>query len=155
MLKKLIALLMAMFAAAAFAAVDVNTADTAALDGVKGIGPAIAAKITAERTKGGKFKDWDDLIGRVSGIGDKTAAKLSEAGLTVNGGTFKGVAAKPAAAAKPADAKTAAAPAATSAEDKKAAAKKEKEEKAAAKKKEKEEKAAKAAAAKASAAAKK
>jgi len=159
-LKKILVLLMALYAAMAFAAVDVNSADATQLDGVKGIGPAIAGKITAERKKA-PFKDWDDLIGRVSGIGEKTAVKLSENGLTVNGATFKGVAAKPAAApapapaAKPATATPApaAAPAsaAMSADDKKAAAKKEKEEKAAAKKKAKEEKAAAAAAAKASA----
>jgi len=127
MLKKLLVLLLALYAAMAFAAVDVNSADATQLDGVKGIGPAIAGKITAERKKA-PFKDWDDLIGRVSGIGDKTAAKLSENGLTVNGATFKGVAAKPAAApaAKPA------ASAAMSADDKKAAKKKAKEEKAAA-----------------------
>ena len=127
MLKKLLVLLLALYAAMAFAAVDVNSADATQLDGVKGIGPAIAGKITAERKKA-PFKDWDDLINRVSGIGDKTAVKLSENGLTVNGATFKGVAAKPAAApaAKPA------ASAAMSADDKKAAKKKAKEEKAAA-----------------------
>ena len=127
MLKRILVLLMALYAAIAFAAVDVNTADATQLDSVKGIGSAIAGKITAERKKA-PFKDWDDLIGRVSGIGDKTAAKLSENGLTVNGATFKGVAAKPAAApaAKPA------ASAAMSADDKKAAKKKAKEEKAAA-----------------------
>ena len=175
MLKKILGLLLALYAAMAFAAVDVNSADATQLDSVKGIGPAIAGKITAERAKA-PFKDWDDLITRVSGIGDKTAAKLSEGGLTVNGATFKGVAAKPAAApaakpaattaatpampaapaAKPADAKapavtaatTAATTSAMSADDKKAAAKKAKEDKAAAKKKDKEDKAAAAKAAK-------
>lgn len=69
----------------AFADVDVNKADQAALDGVKGIGPAKSKAILAERTKGGNFKDWVDFESRVKGIGEKNAIKLSDAGLTVNG----------------------------------------------------------------------
>ncbi len=71
----------------AFADVDVNKADQAALDGVKGIGPAKSKAILAERTKGGNFKDWADFESRVKGIGEKNAIKLSDAGLTVNGQT--------------------------------------------------------------------
>jgi competence protein ComEA len=67
-----------------FAAVDVNKADQAALDGIKGIGPAMSKRILDERQKG-EFKDWTDLETRVKGIGDKSADKLSDAGLTVNG----------------------------------------------------------------------
>lgn len=69
----------------AFAAVDVNKADQAALDGVKGIGPKVSKTILDERKKGGDFKDWADFETRVKGIGDKNAAKLSDSGLTVNG----------------------------------------------------------------------
>lgn len=69
----------------AFAMVDVNQADQAALDGVKGIGPAMSKKILDERKKGGNFKDWADFEKRVSGVGEKKAVKLSEAGLTVGG----------------------------------------------------------------------
>ncbi len=68
----------------AFAAVDVNSADQAQLEAIKGIGPVISAKIIAERKKG-NFKDWADLETRVSGIGDKNSIKLSEGGLTVGG----------------------------------------------------------------------
>ena len=68
----------------AFAQVDVNKADLAALDGVKGIGPVMSKKIIDERTKGGNFKDWPDLEKRVKGIGAKNAVKLSQGGLTVN-----------------------------------------------------------------------
>lgn len=68
----------------AFAQVDVNKADAAALDGIKGIGPSMSKVILDERAKG-EFKDWADLQGRVKGLGDKKAAKLSEAGLVVNG----------------------------------------------------------------------
>lgn len=69
----------------AFAQVDVNKADQAALDGIKGIGPAVSKTILDERQKGGDFKDWADFEKRVKGIGAKNAAKLSAAGLTVNG----------------------------------------------------------------------
>jgi competence protein ComEA len=68
----------------AFAQVDVNKADQAALDGVKGIGPVMSKKIIEERKKG-DFKDWGDFEKRVKGIGDKNSNKLSQAGLTVNG----------------------------------------------------------------------
>lgn len=69
----------------AFAQVDVNKADQATLDGVKGIGPAISKTIIDERKKGGDFKDWADFENRVKGVGDKNSSKLSQAGLTVNG----------------------------------------------------------------------
>jgi competence protein ComEA len=68
----------------AFAQVDVNKADQAALDSIKGIGPAKSKAILAERAKG-EFKDWADFEQRVKGIGEKNAVKLSEAGLMVNG----------------------------------------------------------------------
>ncbi len=87
----------------AFAQVDVNKADAAALDGIKGIGPAKSKAIIEERSKGGEFKDWADLEKRVKGIGEKSAVKLSEAGLQVNGKAKEGAAAKPA-AEKPAKA---------------------------------------------------
>ena len=70
---------------AAFADVDVNQADQAALDGIKGLGPAKSKLILAERTKNGRFKDWADFQSRVKGIGDKSSTALSQAGLTING----------------------------------------------------------------------
>ncbi|WP_348699875.1 DUF655 domain-containing protein [Duganella fentianensis] len=73
----------------AFAQVDVNKADAAALDAVKGIGPAKTKAILDERKKG-EFKDWADLEQRVKGIGGKNAAKLSAAGLVVNGKSMEG-----------------------------------------------------------------
>jgi len=97
MFKKLIVALAAFFAATAFAAVDANRASQAELESVKGIGPAISGAIVNERKKG-EFKDWNDLVVRVKGIGETNAAKLSEAGLTVQGRTFTGAA--PTAAAK-------------------------------------------------------
>ncbi|MFC0250783.1 ComEA family DNA-binding protein [Massilia consociata] len=81
----------------AFAQVDVNKADAAALDGVKGVGPSMSKVILDERAKG-EFKDWADFRQRVKGVGDKKAMKLSEAGLVVNGKAMEGAAAKPAGA---------------------------------------------------------
>lgn len=69
----------------AFAQVDVNKADQAALDSVKGIGPKMSKTIIDERKKGGDFKDWADFEKRVKGVGEKNASKLSQAGLTLNG----------------------------------------------------------------------
>jgi competence protein ComEA len=83
----------------AFAQVDVNKADQAALDAVKGIGPAKTKAILEERKKG-EFKDWADFEQRVKGIGGKNAIKLSQAGLQVNGKSKDGAAAMPATAAK-------------------------------------------------------
>jgi competence protein ComEA len=95
MLKKILALFVALYAAVAMAAaVDVNKASAAELDGIKGIGPAISGKIIDERKKG-SFKDWQDFIDRVKGVGEGNAAKFSAEGLTVNGSAFKGAAAAP------------------------------------------------------------
>lgn len=74
----------------AYASVEVNQADQAALDGIKGIGPTTSKAILDERKKGGNFKDWNDLQKRVKGIGDKSSDKFSQAGLTVNGAAKSG-----------------------------------------------------------------
>jgi competence protein ComEA len=128
MLKKLFVLFAMLYAAMAFAAVDVNKATAADLDAVKGIGPGISTKILDERKKG-DFKDWNDLIDRVKGVGDKNAMKFSEAGLTVGGQAFNGAVEKPMAKkeAKPmakdaAGGKPAAAATAATSKDEKAAA---------------------------------
>lgn len=88
MLKKLLAILALLYAAASFAAVDVNQASAADLDGIKGIGPALSTRILEAR-KQGSFKDWHDLLARVKGIGQGNAAKYSAGGLTVNGEPFR------------------------------------------------------------------
>ncbi|GAB4399775.1 MAG: hypothetical protein OHK0048_13930 [Rhodoferax sp.] len=126
MLKKILAFMAMLYAAACFAAVDVNKASAADLDGIKGIGPAIAQRILDERKKG-NFKNWDDFISRVKGVGELTAGKMSAEGLTINGESFKGAApaAKKAADTKPA-AKAADKAAAEKPADKKAEAKAEK-----------------------------
>jgi len=109
MLKKILLAVATMIATMgfAFAQVDVNKADAAALDSVKGIGPAKSKAIIEERTKGGEFKDWADFEKRVKGIGDKNSAKLSEAGLQVNGKSKDGAPMKAAASAPKASAASA------------------------------------------------
>ena len=95
MIKKLV-LAVATLAATmglAFAQVDVNKADQAALDSVKGIGPATSKAIIDERAKA-PFKDWADFETRVKGIGPKSAMRLSEAGLQINGQGKAGARAK-------------------------------------------------------------
>ncbi|WP_322094206.1 ComEA family DNA-binding protein [Paraburkholderia bannensis] len=114
MLKKLLMLFLAigfsLSAALAIAGVEVNSADETALESVKGIGPVHAKAIIDERTKNGPFKDADDLVNRVKGIGPKSVQNLEAAGLTINGSSAP-PAGKPAAASK--SSKSTAAPAAT------------------------------------------
>ena len=109
MLKKLLAALALFAAGAAFAAVEVNTAGAADLDSMKGIGPSTSKTIVKERKKG-EFKDWEDFISRVKGVGSKTATQFSTNGLTVNGKPYAGASAAPAKDAAPAKAATSAAP---------------------------------------------
>lgn len=84
-------------------AVDANTASQQELESVKGIGPALSARIVDERKKG-PFKDLSDLEARVKGIGETNVKKFAEGGLTVGAGR----AAPARTAAKADDAKAAA-----------------------------------------------
>lgn len=137
MLKKILAILALLYAAASFAAVDVNKATAAELDAVKGIGPATSKTIVEERKKHGDFKNWEDFITRTKGVGESKAAALSKEGLTVNGTEYKKPSTKEEKAAKKEEKKEAKA-------DKKEAKKEDKaekkEEKAAAKDAKKDEK---------------
>ena len=91
----MIARLFAAWLAVALAAVchatpvDANTATQAELESVGAIGPSIAQAIVDERRKGA-FKDWQQLIDRVKGIGQHNAARFSAEGLTVNGVSYRG-----------------------------------------------------------------
>ncbi|MDH6595270.1 competence protein ComEA [Variovorax sp. TBS-050B] len=91
MLKKILATLAMLFAVASFAAVDVNKATVAELDGIKGVGPAMSKRILDAR-KEGEFKDWPDFMARIKGVKEKKAEKLSAEGLTINGKAFGGAA---------------------------------------------------------------
>ena len=64
-------------AAPAGAKVNINTADEASLEALKGIGKNKAQAIVEYRQKNGPFKTVDDLKD-VKGIGDKLAAQLKD-----------------------------------------------------------------------------
>ena len=98
--KRLLTIAALLGASMAFAAVDINLANEAELDGVKGFGPSTTAKILTERNKG-PFKDWNDLMARIKGIKPASAAKLSANGLTVNGAPCPAPAQAPAPAPTP------------------------------------------------------
>ena len=90
MLKKyLMFLAIALVSAMGFAAVEVNQATEAELDSIKGLGPSSTARILKAREQGA-FKDWADFMARVKGFKPATAAKLSKAGLTVQGQPYAG-----------------------------------------------------------------
>jgi competence protein ComEA len=56
---------------------DINRATVAELDALKGIGPAKAAAIVADRELNGKFKSTRDLL-RVKGIGQKLLTGMED-----------------------------------------------------------------------------
>ena len=89
MFRILFALILATFAFAAQATVDANQASQAELETVNGIGPGLSSKILDAR-KAGAFKDWNDLVERVGGVGPGNAARFSQAGLTDNNAAYSG-----------------------------------------------------------------
>jgi competence ComEA-like helix-hairpin-helix protein len=58
-------------------AVDVNRAGTEALEGLPGIGPALARRVVAHRDSAGPFRTADDLLA-VRGIGPATLERLRD-----------------------------------------------------------------------------
>ncbi|MGN6083362.1 ComEA family DNA-binding protein [Trinickia sp.] len=114
MLRKLVLLLAALFVtmSTAFAGpVDVNTADQATLQTLKGIGPVKSKAIVDERTAHGPFKNADDLARRVTGLGMKSVTKLEAEGLTIGGSSAPPTGAGAGAGAKQEKAPAAMAPA--------------------------------------------
>ncbi len=81
------ALAIGRMATASDASVELNTATEAELDGVRGIGPDLSARLLAERSRA-PYRDWADLIARVKPMGPAQARRLSEAGLRVNGQAY-------------------------------------------------------------------
>ena len=102
MLKKILSFFVTTAALTAFAAVDVNKASQADLDSIKGIGPSTSKQIITER-KARDYKDWQDLMVRVKGIGEAKAGRLSAEGLTVNGRTYKDMTPPAVSTARPPD----------------------------------------------------
>jgi competence protein ComEA len=82
MLKQLLATVCCALSLSALA-LDVNTANEAELDSLRGMGPSSTARILKAREQG-PFMDWADLMQLVKGIKPATASKLSATGLTVN-----------------------------------------------------------------------
>lgn len=67
-------------------AVDVNHANSAQLQGVRGVGPRMAQTIIDERDRAGRFESLEDLSDRVRGIGRKRLQSLRAAGLRIGTG---------------------------------------------------------------------
>lgn len=64
-------------------AVNVNTATSAELQTIKGIGEKTAQRIIEERARGGDFESAEDLSIRIKGFGKKRTDKLIESGLII------------------------------------------------------------------------
>lgn len=71
----------------AWAAIEINQASEADLDGLRGLGPATTRQILAEREKA-VFRTWAELLARIKGIGPVKARELSAQGLRVQGQPF-------------------------------------------------------------------
>jgi len=85
MMKKLLAALAlgTLLSFQALAAVDLNTANRAELESVKGIGPKKAQAIVDYRTQNGPFKSVDELA-KVKGFGKASVSRVRNE-LTVSG----------------------------------------------------------------------
>jgi competence protein ComEA len=68
-------------------ALELNSASLAQLEALSGVGTALAARMVEERERR-QFTDWDDVRGRLKGMGPKVAVRLSDQGLTVNGAAY-------------------------------------------------------------------
>ena len=68
-------------------ALEINQANEAELDSIKGMGPAITRKVLIARAER-PFANWKELILRVSGIGKAKAQQFSDQGVLVNGLAF-------------------------------------------------------------------
>jgi competence protein ComEA len=73
----ILALALSPMAAIATGPVDINSADAASLEQVKGIGPAKASAIVQFREQNGPFASVDDLV-QVPGLGEKTVAQIRD-----------------------------------------------------------------------------
>lgn len=69
-------------ASAPSAPLDLNSASRASLESLDGLGPALADRLLKARQQG-HFRDWSDLLRRVSGLGPRLAQRLSAQGLRI------------------------------------------------------------------------
>ncbi|MCO5107411.1 MAG: helix-hairpin-helix domain-containing protein [Burkholderiaceae bacterium] len=81
-LRAIAALALGFSVAGAALALDANTATQAELETIRGVGPALSARIVEAR-RARPFDDLDDLKARVRGIGDANLRRMREAGLSV------------------------------------------------------------------------
>jgi competence protein ComEA len=86
---------MALMLCHAALALEINQANEAELDSLKGMGPSLSAKVLNARAQS-PFKDWPDLMQRVSGIRQNKAQQFSAQGLVVNGEAFRAMPRPPA-----------------------------------------------------------
>ena len=77
-------LLAVLLAPAPGIALEVNEANRAQLERLNGLGVARVERLLQERARA-PFKNWEDLVARVKGIGTKGMQHLGAQGLTVNG----------------------------------------------------------------------
>ena len=77
LLAALLALSLSPLAAMASSQIDINSADAATLEQVRGIGPAKASAIVAYRQENGLFKSVDELV-NVPGIGERSLEQVRE-----------------------------------------------------------------------------
>jgi competence protein ComEA len=68
-------------------ALEINQANEAELDSLKGMGPSLSAKVLTARAQS-PFVNWQDLMRRVSGLRQAKAQQFSEQGLTIQGLPF-------------------------------------------------------------------
>ena len=68
-------------------ALEINQANEAELDSIKGMGPAMTRKVLIARAEK-IFTNWKDLMSRVAGIGKAKAQQFSDQGILVNGQSF-------------------------------------------------------------------
>ena len=69
-------------------ALEINQANEAELDSIKGMGPAMTRKVLNARAEK-PFINWKDLMSRVTGIGKNKAQQFSDQGVLVNGLAFR------------------------------------------------------------------
>jgi len=68
-------------------ALEINQANEAELDSIKGMGPAMTRKVLNARAEK-PFINWKDLMSRVTGMGKNKAQQFSDQGVLVNGLAF-------------------------------------------------------------------